>query len=405
LAKLNSIILGNNIDVLEKVEDKSVQSIYIDPPFFTQKNHKLYSKEEKKHHQFSDKWNTLKDYLDYIQRLLIICKSKLKNDGTILLHCDKSASHHIRVLLDDVFKPENFINEIIWTYKRWSNSKNGLLNSHQNIYLYSKTKKYKFNKIFTEYSPTTNIDQILQSRERDFNGKSVYQKDKNGEIILGKEKQGVPLSDVWEIPYLNPKATERVGYPTQKPYLLLKQIVELTTDKGDLVLDPCCGSGTTCLTAHLLDRKYIGIDISKEAVELARKRISNPIITNSNLLIKGKKEYIKQDPFKSSFINILNAIPVQRNKGIDGFLKSHYNNKPVAIKIQDFNQNIEEAKKELLKSTQSKKCDLLFLIQTNKLEEINLFHEEITDDRLVILDSTSLIIDQYINGKEKIKTI
>ena len=92
-----------------------------------------------------------------------------------------------------------------------------------------------------DYSATTNLDQILQDRERDENGKSVYKKDKNGNVVLGKEKKGVPLSDVWEIPYLNPKAKERTGYPTQKPVLLLNQILSIVTDEGDLVLDPFCG--------------------------------------------------------------------------------------------------------------------------------------------------------------------
>lgn len=157
----DTVILGDNIEILKKVSDNSVQCIYIDPPFFTQKEHYLYSEKYQKEVRFSDKWATLADYLKYIKNLVTECKNKLKDDGTIFLHCDKSASHHIRTILDEVFGPERFINEIIWTYKRWSNSKDGLLNSHQNIYFYAKSKSYKFNKQFTDYSPATNIDQIL----------------------------------------------------------------------------------------------------------------------------------------------------------------------------------------------------------------------------------------------------
>ncbi len=201
----------------------------------------------------------------------------LKDDGSIFVHCDKSAEHIVRTVLDRVFGEKNFQSEIIWSYKRWSNSKKGLLPTHQNIYFYSKTKDFKFNTIFTSYSETTNVDQILQRRTRDKDNKSIYDRDENGEILLGDKKRGVPLSDVWDIPYLNPKAKERVGSPTQKPLLLLERIIELTTDKNDTVLDPFCGSGTTRVAAKLLERNFIGIDKSKEAIELSKNRIDNPI--------------------------------------------------------------------------------------------------------------------------------
>ncbi len=95
----------------------------------------------------------------------------------------------------------------------------------------------------------------MQERVRDSRGKAVYKTDENGEVVLGQSKKGVPLSDVWEIPYLNPKAKERVGYPTQKPIILLEQIIKLVTDEDDIVLDPFVGSGTTMVAAKLLNRK------------------------------------------------------------------------------------------------------------------------------------------------------
>src|SRR5439155_1435451 len=117
----------------------------------------------------------------------------------------------------------------------------------------------------------TNIEAyktFLQQRERDKHGKSAYKKDDQGRAILGKEKCGVPLSNVWEIPYLNPKASERTGYPTQKPVLLLEKIIKIATDKGDVVLDPMCGSGTSLVAAALLERHWIGIDTEPKAIEL-----------------------------------------------------------------------------------------------------------------------------------------
>lgn len=157
---------------------------------------------------------------------------------------------------------------------------------------YSKTKDFKFNKIYTNYSETTNIDQILQARVRNKNGKSVYKIDNNGEIVIGQSKKGVPLSDVWEIPFLNPKAKERTGYPTQKPIILLEQILKLVTDENDLVVDPFVGSGTTVVAAKILNRKYIGIDKSQEAITLTKDRL-NSLIKTESYLLKKEEPHIK----------------------------------------------------------------------------------------------------------------
>ena len=126
---------------------------------------------------------------------LLEAKRILKDTGTIFIHCDKSANHILRLIGDDVFGEENFLSEIIWSYKRWSNSANNLTPNHQNILFFSKTENYKFNKIFTDYSETTNVDQILQKRERNDLGQSVYATDHNGEIVYGGAKKGVPLGD------------------------------------------------------------------------------------------------------------------------------------------------------------------------------------------------------------------
>ncbi len=290
----------------------------------------------------------MNDYLEYMKERLIQCRRILKDTGSIFVHCDRNASHYLKVLMDEIFGINNFQSEIIWSYKRWSNSKKGLLNNHQVILFYSRTSKFKFNKIYTNYSETTNIDQILQDRVRDKQGKSVYKTDKNGEVVLGKEKKGVPLSDVWEISYLNPKAKERVGYPTQKPIILLEQIIKLVTDEDDIVMDPFAGSGTTLVAAKLLNRRYIGIDISKEAVDLAKERLEALVRTESILLKKGKKAYQNLTEKQMAILKSINAIPVQRNSGIDGFLSEYINGKPVSVKIQRVDETLNEAIEKLL---------------------------------------------------------
>ncbi len=253
-----TVLFGDCLTHLPTMGNESIQLIYLDPPFFTQKDHALRPRDNSTEYSFEDRWISLTQYLSFLKEVLTHCRRILKNSGSIFLHCDKSASHYLRLLLDEIFGDENFQSEIIWAYKRWSNSKKGLLNAHQTIFFYSKTPEFKFNTIYTDYSPTTNIDQILQARVRNEFGKAVYQRDENGEAISGREKRGVPLSDVWNIPFLNPKAKERIGYPTQKPILLLERIIEISTAKGDCVLDPFCGSGTTLVTAKLLERNYIG---------------------------------------------------------------------------------------------------------------------------------------------------
>lgn len=362
--EINKIYQGNCIEQLGQITKDSVDLVYMDPPFFTQRKHSLTTRDETIKYEFADSWNTLDDYTSMIESCLIECKRILKKSGSIFLHCDKAATHNLRVILDKVFGEKNFQSEIIWSYKRWSNSKKGLLNSHQTIYFYSKTKNFKFNIIYKDYAPTTNIDQILQDRIRTKSGKSVYKTDEHGNVILGKEKKGVPLSDVWEIPYLNPKAKERVGYPTQKPVLLLKQIIEIATDEGDLVVDPFSGSGTTCVAAKSLNRNFIGIDISKDAVKLANKRVEEMIITESALLKKGVDSYRVKTKDELALLQTLGALPVQRNQGIDGFLKEHFEGKPVPVKIQSAKESLKDCMQKLRKSCLRKNYKLKIIVQT-----------------------------------------
>lgn len=380
--EINKIYNGNCTEVLKKVDSNIVDLVYFDPPFFTQKKHKLTNKDNSRTYEFDDKYSSLDEYLRIIENVLIETHRVLKDTGSVFLHCDKTASHYLRILLDKVFGSINFQSEIIWSYKRWSNSKKGLLNSHQVIFFYSKSKDFKFNNIFTEYSATTNIDQILQDRQKDENGKSIYKKDASGNIIIGKEKKGVPLSDVWEIPYLNPKAKERTGYPTQKPVLLLNQILSIVTDENDLVIDPFCGSGTTCVSAKHLKRNFIGIDISSDAVELANKRLEEMIITESFLFRNGIEEYQAKSESELSLLKTINAIPVQRNSGIDGFLKDYFNGFPVPVKIQGEYESLEDAILKLEKASTRKNYQRKIVIQT-KLED---------SDRLFPLNSDVIVV-------------
>src|SRR5574337_1161387 len=210
--KLDTLYTGDCYTWLKTIEPGAIDLVYLDPPFFTQKVQKSKTRDNTQEYSFSDTWTNIEEYRTFLKLRIEECRRALRDTGSMFVHCDSSATHHIRLILDEVFGTDNFQSEIIWVYRRWSNAKRGLLNAHQTIYFYSKSDKFKFNTIHTAYSPTTNIDQILQERERDEYGKSAYRKDQQGRTVLGKEKKGVPLSNVWEIPYLNPKAIERTGY-------------------------------------------------------------------------------------------------------------------------------------------------------------------------------------------------
>jgi site-specific DNA-methyltransferase (adenine-specific) len=369
----NKIYHGDCVEKLRGVADKTVDLVYFDPPFFTQRKHSLSNKDNSKTYEFDDKYDSVEAYLSLIESVLEHARRVLKDTGSVFLHCDKTASHHIRVVMDKVFGSENFQSEIIWSYRRWSNAKKGLLNAHQVIFFYAKSPHFKFNTLYTDYSPTTNLDQILQERGRDVNGKSVYKKDEKGHVVIGREKKGVPLSDVWDIPYLNPKAKERVGYPTQKPVLLLNQIIRIATDEGDLVLDPFCGSGTTCVSAKLLQRQFIGIDISMDAVELANARLEKMVVSESVLLRRGAQDFQEKNDHELAVLQHINAFPVQRNSGIDGFLKDHFEGMPVPVKIQAAHETVEDAVEKLEKACLGKDYKMKILIQTKETETSRLF--------------------------------
>ncbi len=340
----DTVVLSDCLIGLKKLKTQSVDLIYLDPPFYTQSRQILTTRDGQKTYQFEDSWRNILDYITYLEVRLIECHRVLKSTGSLFLHCDSKASHYLKVLLDDIFNISNFQSEIIWSYKRWSNSKKGLLNQHQNILFYSKTKSFKFNTIYEGYSATTNVDQIVQNRARDDRNKSTYKKNKFGQIELAEDKPGVPLGDVWDIPFLNPKAKERVQYPTQKPILLIEKIIKLVTDKGDIVVDPFCGSGTTLVAAQLLGRKCKGFDTNINAINLALGRLASPVKTESQLLAKGVQFYAKQNSEAIEIIKNLGATIVQRNKGIDCFLSIQQQLVPIKISYlkKDLNLAIQQ---------------------------------------------------------------
>ena len=391
----SEVILGDSLDTMKRIESSSIDLVYLDPPFFTNRHHTAVTRDRTKKFSFSDVWNDLSKYAEFMKTRLSEVLRILKDTGSVFVHCDKSANFLLRALLDNLFWSEQFRSEIIWTYRRWSNSAKGLMPAHQTILFYSKSNHFKFNRIYCAYSETTNIDQILQLRARDAHGVSEYATNQDGEIIYCDEKKGVPLSDVWEIPFLNPKAKERTGYPTQKPILLLERVIEIATDPGDLVLDPFCGSGTTLVAAKLLGRSSIGLDTSEEAVALARKRLADPEKTESALLQKGRAAYDNADKDALALLHGLDLLPVQRNSGIDAFLKISNECPLVPVRVQRKGEALSDVAHKLYQAAKSKNAMRAILIRTH--EDINLLFLTPLPESILVVDAPAFQIKQKIS--------
>ncbi|TVX05729.1 site-specific DNA-methyltransferase [Streptococcus pneumoniae] len=240
--------------------------------------------------------------------------------------------------------------------------------------------------MFTEYSSTTNIDQILVERKRDGNSKTIYKVDNNGNYILAKEKNGVPLSDVWNIPFLNPKAKDRIGYPTQKPILLLEQIIKIATDKNDIVLDLFCGSGTTLVASKILNRNYMGIDLSEEAINITQQRLENVIKTSSDLLNKGIEAYRTKTEEEENILKLLQAKIVQK--------------KPIPIKIQKNNECLNESISLLQNAINSKKLDFGVVIKTHS--DNLLFDFDTIPENIIVVDHFELTIEKWLSKSQQL---
>ncbi|HEY5259565.1 MAG TPA: site-specific DNA-methyltransferase, partial [Rhabdochlamydiaceae bacterium] len=245
-------------------------------------------------------------------------------------------------------------------------------------------------------SASTNIEQILQKRERDHRGKTVYAKDASGAVVSNGPKRGVPLSDVWDIPYLNPKAKERVGYPTQKPILLLDRIICLCSEPNDHILDPFCGSGSSIVAAQMSGRNAIGIDISRDAIDLTKTRLANPIATRSRLLEVGRDEYLREDADLLAILGGIDFHPVQRNKGVDAILKQEFQGRSVFVRIQRKGEPLDTAISQLRKSGIGKSNPILLLVATDPNFQQNTYGKDI-----FIVKSTSLSLQDILETTDQ----
>ena len=257
---MNKIIHGDCLDVLSTIRD-GADLIYMDPPFFTNRQH------ENNGISFDDRWEDLESYLSWMKIRISACRQILNPSGTLFLHCDPTASHYLKIVLDSIFCGHggDFLNEIVWCYRQGGRSNVKFPKKHDTLFWYSKGSNWKFNAdpIRVPYEGTGGFQT---------SGKGVTNK-ATGKTYLPNPKGKVP-EDWWDIPALPPMSAERIGYPTQKPEALLDRIIKVASDEGDVVLDPMCGSGTTIAVAKKLNRQWVGIDVSEDAIRMCNERLS-----------------------------------------------------------------------------------------------------------------------------------
>jgi len=298
----NTLIWGDNKLVMSSLLKQGwagkINLIYIDPPFFTGADFTIRTKLNDKNIEkepsiieeraYTDAWSGgIASYLKYMYERLVLMRELLAENGSIYVHLDWHVGHYVKVMMDEIFGYENFRNEITWKYHRYTAMSYDFQNMHDIILRYSKTNNFIFNQLRESYQETT---LKYHKWERDKEGKEFYWK-RGREIEpykVYKDEEGVRLGDVWELPQIGPIGTERIGFDTQKPEVLLKRIVLASSYPGDIIADFFSGSGTTFAVAEKLGRRWIGSDLSKFAIQVTRKRLLD--IHNSKDLIEEKKE-------------------------------------------------------------------------------------------------------------------
>ena len=355
----NTLYYGDNLEILRKyIKDESIDLIYLDPPFNSKANYNVLFKDESGESKaqiqaFTDFWhwdeesaktydylvtnpnvpakvsnlisalhsflgqNQMSAYLVMMAVRLIELHRVLKNTGSLYLHCDPTASHYLKIVLDAIFGEKNFVNEIIWYYKTGGVPEKGFSRKHATIFFYAKSENFKFNPI-TEKSYLTH--------KYGFSNIEIKE-DANGYYTE------VNCRDVWDIPALRGNQPEKLPYPTQKPLALLDRIIRASSNEGDIVMDPFCGCGTAIDAAENLRRKWIGIDITHLAINLIKRRIRERYpnckfeVVGEPKDVEGARDLALKDMYQFEWwaLSLIDARPANDKKkgadqGVDGII-------------------------------------------------------------------------------------
>ncbi len=314
----NKLFWGDNLQVLShllKHYRGKVDLVYIDPPFDSKADYvkkvkvrgkKLEGRQQSllEEKQYTDIWEK-DEYLQFMYERLQMFRELLSETGSIYLHCDWHKNSYLRLLLDEVFGSENFINEIIWYYPDYiqGNATTSFAKKNDTIYAYAKSPNYRFKRITEKLDSPVKRNKVVWDKETQT---LKVARDKHGKIIY-KEFSEKFVDTVWKIgqtAVTRVTSGEHLGYPTQKPETLLRRVVEASTSPGDLVLDCFSGSGTTLAVAQKLGRRWIGCDINIGAIQTTTKRLNQVLAEqdkNSQKLIKD--DFQGLDAFKIYNVN------------------------------------------------------------------------------------------------------
>jgi len=412
--KTNVLYYGDNLEILRKyIPDNSIDLIYLDPPFNSKKDYNILFKEnggvesEAQIKAFTDTWhwtqtaeNTYHDivtngplkvgqligalhdaigqndvmaYLVMMTTRLIELHRVLKSTGSLYLHCDPTASHYLKLVLDQIFGPANFRNEIVWKRTSAHSNPKRCGNVHDVIFYYSKSDKVIWNQIHQphdqayieshyryideegrkyrtdnliapgegykyEWNKVTKNWRCPKEKMQELHNVGRLQYTRTGTAEYKRyldEMPGTLLQDVWhDIPPINSQANERLGYETQKPLPLLERIIKSSSNEGDIVLDPFCGCGTALVAAQKLNRHWIGIDITHLAITLMRNRLRDSFsgiqfeVVGEPVDLASAKSLARQDRYQFQWwaLGLIKARPLGEkkkgaDKGIDGVIQ------------------------------------------------------------------------------------
>jgi DNA modification methylase len=412
----NFLYYGDNLDILRRyIKDETVDLVYLDPPFKSNQDYNVLFAEQNGSRSraqimaFEDTWrwdqgaaesyhdivenglekvsqtmqafrmvlgeNDMLAYLSMMAPRLTELRRALKPTGSIYLHCDPTASHYLKILLDSVFGPQNFRTEIVWKRSSaHSDTKQGRRQHgriHDVILFYTKTEKWTWNALYTPYEEeyikafykyveegtgrryrlgdltgpggaakgNPQYEVMGVTRFWRFSEKKMQELIKLGRVVQTRpgavpaykryldEMPGVPIQDIWsDINPIASQAAERLGYPTQKPEALLDRIIKASSNEGDTVLDPFCGCGTTINVAQRLNRQWIGIDITHLAITLIKNRLQGAFegkavykVIGEPVELQDAKQLAEDDKYQFQWwaLGLVGARPIEEKKGAD----------------------------------------------------------------------------------------
>jgi len=372
-----TLFFGDSLKILEeRIPDEIFDLIYLDPPFNSDRNYNVLFKEGQSDssaqiHAFEDTWewtpatnsmfedlkknphpqialliaslaefigtkNPMMAYLVNMTARLTPLRRVLKPTGSIYLHCDPTASHYLKIMMDVIFGKEHFINEIVWYYDTGGRAKRYFPKKHDTILWYAKGDDYIFNydAVSLERDTSTMHEPVLNDEQ----GRPYQRNVKFGKEYRYYLDKGVLPNDWWsDLQALNPASKERLGYPTQKPEALLERIIQASSNENSWILDPFCGCGTTVAVAERLNRKWVGIDISMQAITVIQNRLQTHYpgikitIDGIPMDYESAAQLAQQDKyaFQDWAISLVGANPPSgearkgADRGIDGLILFH----------------------------------------------------------------------------------